>query len=246
MKFLTILIIFSFIRIGSCGSESAELLDVGEYEVGLFQPLRMGYSENLEFASHPLLMFVIPNLSIKIKHKRYDLSTRHRFIYPTPLMRIFQKKGMFGLVTTEADVGVVPHMFAFQNEIFKSILINKKSLITFKGGFTFSIISNDLDERLSVDLPIIYPSMGEFFNGYKLNIGSDIRYNISNYFDIFFDFDTVIIPNEDIFWGSKLIVEYEINDSWNVLVGSKLTYGHYPFGKQSRMLPLFDIIYNLH
>ena len=30
--------------------------------------------------------------------------------------------------------------------------------------------SEKLDERLSVDLPLVYPVMGAFFNGYKFNL----------------------------------------------------------------------------
>jgi len=157
-------------------------------------------------------------------------------------MRFFQKKGIFGLVTSVADVGKVPHIFVFQNEIFKSISLDK-TLLTFKGGFTFSLVSEKLDERLSIDLPLIYPAMGEFFNGYKFNLGVDARHHFSDQFSVLLDGDVVSIPTEDIFWESKLLGEYEISNSWKILVGTKFTYGDYPFGKQKRLLPLFDITY---
>ena len=86
--------------------------------------------------------------------------------------------------------------------------------------------------------------MGAYFNGYKFNFGVDARHHVSDKFNVLLDADAVIIPTEDIFWESKLLGEYQLNDKWEILLGSKLTYGNYPFGTQARLLPLFDIIYN--
>ena len=242
MRLIKLSILLLLVSNGFTSSESAHLLEKGDRKIGLFQPLRWGYSENIELSTHPISMFTMPNISVKIRHKKYGIASRHRFIYPTPLMRIFQKKGKFGLITPEADVGEVPHIIAFQNEIFKSFTFNN-TLLTYKAGLTFAIVSDKLDERLSVDLPLIYPAMGEFFNGYKFNLGADARHHISGQFSVLLDGDVVIIPTEDIFWESKLLGEYEIHNSWKILVGTKFTYGDYPFGKQARLLPLFDITY---
>lgn len=240
MRLLKLSILLLLVSNGFTSSESAHLLEKGNSEIGLFQPLRWGYSENIELSTHPISMFTIPNISVKIRHEKYGITSRHRFIYPTPLMRFFQKKGKFGLITPEADVGEVPHIFAIQNEIFKSISLDK-TLFTFKGGLTFAIVSEKLDERLSVDLPIIYPEMGAYFNGYKFNFGVDARHHVSDKFNVLLDADAVIIPTEDIFWESKLLGEYQLNDKWEILLGTKFTYGNYPFGTQTRLLPLIDI-----
>ena len=251
MRLIKLSILLLLVSSGFTSSESAHLLEKGDREIGLFQPLRWGYSENIELSTHPISMFTMPNLSVKIRHEKYGITSRHRFIYPTPLMRIFQKKGKFGLITPVADVGEVPHIIAFQNEIFKSISLDK-TLLTFKGGFTFALVSDKLDERLSVDLPLIYPAMGEFFNGYKFNLGADVRHHFSDQFSVLLDGDVVFIPTvgldilgRELFdvWESKLLGEYEINNSWRILLGAKLIYGNYPFGNQTRLFPLFDITY---
>ena len=245
MRLLKLSILLLLVSNGFTSSESAHLLEKGNSEIGLFQPLRWGYSENIEFSTHPISMFTMPNFSVKIRHEKYGITSRHRFVYPTPLMRIFQKKGKFGLITPVVDVGEVPHIFAFQNEIFKSISLDK-TLLTFKGGFSFALgllYEEKLDERLSVDLPIIYPAMGAFFNGYKFNFGVDARHHFSDKFSVLLDGDAVIIPTEDIFWESKLLGEYQLNDKWEILLGTKFTYGNYPFGTQTRLLPLIDITY---
>ena len=243
MRLIKLSILLLLVSSGFTSSESAHLLEIGAREIGFFQPLRLGYSENIELSTHPISMFTMPNLSVKIRHEKYGITSRHRFIYPTPLMRIFQKKGKFGLITPTADVGEVPHIIAFQNEIFKSSTFNN-TLLTYKAGLTFAIVSDKLDERLSVDLPLIYPAMGEFFNGYKFNLGVDARHHISGQFSVLLDGDAVIIPTEDIFWDTKLLGEYQLNNQWGILLGAKLIYGNYPFGKQTRLLSLFDITYS--
>jgi len=242
MSLIKLLILLLLICNGFASSESAHLLEKSEREVGLFQPLRWGYLENIELSTHPIAMFTMPNFSIKIRHEKNGVTSRHRFVYPTPLMRIFQKKGMFGLITPVADVGEVPHIFVFQNEIFKSISLDK-TLFTLKAGFTFAIISEKLDKRFSVDLPLIYPAMGAYFNGYKFNLGVDAQHHFSDIISMLFDGDAVIIPTEDIFWESKLLGKYQLNNQWGVLLGAKLTYGNYPFGKQTRLLPFVDVTY---
>ncbi len=117
-------------------------------------------------------------------------------------------------------------------------------MLTFKGGFTFALVSEKLDERLSVDLPLIYPAMGEFFNGYKFNGGADIRTQITNSLSLLIDGDVIKIPDEELFYESKFIGEYSINESWKILAGAKLTHGKYPYGNQTRLFPLFDVSYS--
>ena len=245
MRILKLTVLILLVSNGFASAESAHLLEKGDHEIGLFQPLRWGYSENIELSMHPISIFTMPNFSVKIRHEKYGMTSRHRFVYPTPLMRIFQKKGMFGLFTPVADVGEVPHIFVFQNELFKSISLDR-TLLTFKGGFSFALgflYEEKLDERLSVDLPIIYPGMGAYFNGYKFNLGADARHHISDKISVLLDGDAVIIPTEDIFLESKLLGEYQLNNQWGILLGAKLTYGNYPFGKQTRLLPFFDVTY---
>ena len=241
--FLKLILFLISIGYSISPSESADILGVGKREVGFFQPLRWACSDRLECSTHPILMFVIPNFSVKIKHDKYHLTSIHNIFWPTPLLRLLQKEGMFGIVTPYADVGKIPHIVGIHNELLKSVAISK-ALITFKGGFGFAIVTEELDRRLTIDLPIVYPAMGSFFNKYKFNLGFDFRYYATNKFSLLIDGDAILIPSENIFLHSKLIGEYNFNESWQLLLGSKITSGSYPFGDQIRLLPLFDIVYS--
>ena len=48
---------------------SAYPMPKGRWEVGIFQPMRYGLNEGLEVSTHPLLFFVMPNISLKYPKK---------------------------------------------------------------------------------------------------------------------------------------------------------------------------------
>ena len=91
MRLLKLQILLLLISVGFSTSESDILLAKGERQIGLFQPLRLGYSENIELSTHSISMFVVPNISVKIRHEIFPLTSRHGFIYPTSFLRILQK-----------------------------------------------------------------------------------------------------------------------------------------------------------
>ena len=85
---------FLFSETKNWDAHSAQLLPKKRWEIGLFQPFRYGYSQSLEYSVHPLLFFVMPNVSIKTS--RGDLlgwvsASRHGLVYPTPLLNMVAK-----------------------------------------------------------------------------------------------------------------------------------------------------------
>ena len=48
-------------------NNTSAILQKGEFEVGLFQPLRYGLRETIEISFHPLAALVIPNFTLKKK-----------------------------------------------------------------------------------------------------------------------------------------------------------------------------------
>ena len=76
MKHLIITLILTsslFANEKTWSSHSAEILEQGRWEIGLFQPLRYGYSNYAEFSIHPGWFFLIPNLEIKEAQKINDV-----------------------------------------------------------------------------------------------------------------------------------------------------------------------------
>ena len=71
-------------------SGTAHSLPKGQWEVGLFQPLRYGMTDDQDIALHPLFAIKLPNLVYKktwVEKNSWTIASRHGFYYPTPLLQ---------------------------------------------------------------------------------------------------------------------------------------------------------------
>lgn len=225
---------------------TAKVLPEGRREIGLFQPLRYGWSENVEVSLHPLYFFIIPNLQIKWHQANYrnlTFSSRHGFYYPTLLLRTMAREGTGGIISPEFEI---PHMFALNNEILISTDIKSLITITAKGGISTAIKFGGLDQRTTIDLPLVYPRLNVFYHGYSFHGGADFESKISGRWLFLIDGDFYFTPaaksDRDFAFEHKLLFYWRKSSSTEVCFGYKLVYAEYPFGAQWHLLaPLFDI-----
>ena len=223
---------------------TAYLLPTGRMEVGLFQPLRYGCSESLEFSTHPLVCILMPNLSAKWSHGSfggYILSSRHSVYYPTPLLRTFAREEIGGMISPEFDI---PGMVSLYNEILLSKQITEDHLFTGKGGFAIAFKSGELDERSTIDLPLVFPRLAIFYNGYGFRFGGDLQGKFVKRWYYLVDVDIFYAPGaeENMAFEHKGLFLWTKSQRFQLCVGYKLVYGEYPFGAQWHfLLPLFDL-----
>lgn len=223
---------------------TAYLLPRGRLEIGLFQPLRYGWSESLEFATHPLVFIKMPNLSLKWSHDSYCgffFATRHNIYYPTPLLRTLAREDIGGLISPEFDI---PNMVSFNNEILVTKQILTNHLLTGKAGFSFALKSGDLDERTTIDLPLVFPRLSVYYHGYGFRFGSDLQGKIGRRWNYLVDWDLFYIPEaeEDMAFEHKAMFLWNKSHRFQLCFGYKLVYGEYPFGTQWHLLaPIFDL-----
>lgn len=236
---------------------TAYTLPKGRYEVGLFQPLRYGQTENLEWSTHPILDLLIPNITVKISRGRFrgwDMATRHSLVYPTPLLRKLRVKGfgiqfladmdVGGIISGDPDIPQIPHMISSRNEVMLSRSFGAATLVTGKAGLAVAIKAGKLDSRTTIDLPIVFPRLGAYYNGYGLNVGGDVLRSITKRLDLLADVDVFVLPGleEGSFaFEHKGLFIWNKSSRFQVAVGYKLVYGEYPFGAQWHLLPLLDL-----
>jgi hypothetical protein len=229
-------------RLWSAGS--AYLLPQKRVEIGLFQPLRYGYSKNIEWSSHPLYFFIIPNFSLKWSHgfyRNFALTTRHSLFYPTVLLRALSREGTGGIISPEFNI---PHMLAFNNEILCSRAFTNGYLITGKAGVSLATKFGGLDERTTIDLPLVYNRLLVFYHGYQLRFGAEMQGRIYNGWHYMVDGDYYWIPGTDHnkAFEHKGMILWRKSNQTELSLGYKLSYGYYPFGNQWHLLlPLLDI-----
>ena len=222
--------------------DTAYPLENGQRQMGVFQPRIYGMNNNLEISTHPLLFFVKPNVKVKKHHGEYKglgMASRFSFDYPTPLLKLIQREGKFGILSKDPDIGDIPNLFVFQGEL----LVTKKSadfLLTGKAGLSICP-GCELDKRHLVDLPLTYPRMAVYHHGFASNVGLDLDYIYSEKISLKTDIDLFIIPDEDVFIENKFMINYQFSPKYTLTGGVKLTQGTYPFGKQLDIFPLIDL-----
>ena len=122
---------------------SARLLTEKRWEKGFFQPLRYGYTETLEVSLHPLLFFVMPNLSVKIPHQNignWSTASRHSLLYPTPLLNMLSKGTKIGnnIASLISPNFLIPPMVGISNDWLMSRSLTFAD-ITLHGGIDLGI-----------------------------------------------------------------------------------------------------------
>ncbi|MFQ6674881.1 MAG: hypothetical protein ACE5LH_00905 [Fidelibacterota bacterium] len=240
-------------RIWSAGT--ARVLPEGRWETGVFQPVRVGTSGPWEWSVHPIWFFQIPNVRIKVAHPGrlgWQAASRHSVVYPTPLLRRLQKKGLGfralaeidfgGIITADPTVGEIPHMILSRHEIILTHRLGSSGLVTAKGGVALALRSGKLDERTTIDLPIVFPRLGVLYDGFGMNAGVDVVRRLARGLDYLVDSDLLFLPVSSVkAFEHKGLLIWTRSRKFQVIAGYKLVFGEYPFGTRWHLFPLLDL-----
>lgn len=221
---------------------SALIIEKGQWEVGLFNPLSFGFTETIQISTHPLVFLQMPNVAVKkqwITLNGHLLSSKHSLYYPTPLLNLIAKEGIGGFISPEFDI---PAMIASVNEIIVSRLLNTSGILSLKLAFAFSIGSTDLDQRTSIDLPLLYQRLSVYHNGHYTKFGADYQSDSGKKLGIAVDIDYFILSNNDkhTAFEHKGLISYSKKKSRQILIGYKYISADYPFGQQQHLFPIID------
>jgi len=254
IKSIVCLVLFSIVITASTAAETmnnsrnwssgtAFILPQKRYEIGLFQALRYGYSESVELSIHPIIALVMPNISLKkslATRTDFIISSRHAIYYPTPLLRLITKEGIGGMISPEFEI---PHIISLYNEIILTKPLADFHYFTIKTGLNLAVKSSRLDERTTIDLPLIFPRLAVFYRGIGLRGGCDLTGKIFQNWeylvdaDIFYYFNT----DENFALEHKGMILWNTSENFQISMGYKLTFCEYPFGNQWHFFPLMDI-----
>ncbi|MFH1212699.1 MAG: hypothetical protein V1681_01295 [Candidatus Neomarinimicrobiota bacterium] len=224
--------------------ETAVLTTPGRIEKGLFEPLYYGLSDQFELSSYVLADVLIPNLSLKWAHpmsNSFTLVSVHSFNFPTPLLRVLARKGIGGIISPEFSI---PPMIGLYNGVILSKSMPANQIISLKAGIDLGLKGGKLDDRTTIDLPLVYPRLMPFYHGYGVRMGADYRKQIGPKMSLLLDYDVFMFPgaNDGFAFENKALLFWHPSDRTQFSIGYKLVYGQYPFGSQWHLLcPVFDI-----
>lgn len=249
-KILLLLCIFSSLFSLELPLENtAYLLEKSQKEIGICHPLRLGKTNDKEFSIHPILGFVIPNFKMKGKlysSENTDNSYFLKLTYPTPLLKMVQKKGIGGLIAEDPKFEKIPHILVSEIGTLTSKKVKDKYFMTFSGSLAFSVGLGAVDPRITIDLPYFYPRMNLYNADYSLSTGFHFTGPIWE--NIGFDFGGKL--NYTLGTDNNISMEIRDNLFWQfkpntkLIIGYKLFYAEYPFGNQWDMIPAVDLRYS--
>ena len=246
MKHLIKIIILSaslFAGEKTWSSHSAEIIEKGRWEIGLFQPLRYGYSNYSEFSIHPGWFFLIPNIEIKESQKDffgYKTASRYKLTYPTMLLNMLSGDGIGKVIAPEHEI---PHMFSFSGSLVGTRSF-KETKFSLSGGLDIGIVLGDLNPVSTIDLPLVYHRLGVFYNGWGFHTGIDIERAIGGKIESLFDLDLIVLPgyNGNYSIENKFLLSWNKSRNFRIMTGYKFLVGEFSYGKDSRMLPYLPIL----
>ena len=246
MKHLIITLILTtslFANEKTWSSHSAEILEQGRWEIGLFQPLRYGYSNDAELSIHPGWFFLIPNLEVKESQKNflgYKTASKYKLTYPTILLNMLSGDGIGKVIAPEHEM---PHMFSLSGSLIGTRSF-KDIKLSFSGGLDLGIVLGELNPISTIDLPLVYHRLGVFYNGWGFHTGIDIERLISEKIEVLFDLDLIALPgyNGNYSMENKLLLSWNKSRNFRVTTGYKFILGEFPYGQDSRLLPYVPIL----
>ncbi len=252
-KFLKALFIFLFFMEAGHHSFSQGLWKLGtaatlpahHYEVGFYQPARVGLTNKLELAANPPFFLVYPDLSLKKQwwSRIIMVATRHKISYTTQALKIAQT---YSLDDWFPDDVSIPHMAILDNILMLSREFKMCRccpyvyLATFKLGLQKGLPAPADSLPLS-DRPLLHHRSIPLNGHYLWNAGLDFegqmapRFNFSVDADYFRDFSSGIQAIEH-----KGAVIWKVKPNMAVFGGYKFVYQPVQNVKTFSFYPIID------
>jgi len=248
LKIILTVIIISTISISQAqtlkwSDNSADVLEQGKKEIGIFAPFKMGLKNNSEIGVHPILFFVIPNVSYKKQWKandNYHFASVHTFTYPTFLLKILSRNGVGGILPATSTI---PQLFKLDNTAL--LTINKfNQKFTFSAGLDLCLSVGTSDFQY-IEWHIVYPRTYSLNNLFTPHAGIDVIGNIYKKFVYEYKFNSFFLTQVDkgIIFENQLKISWQKSDNFAVKVGVVYSYGTFPFGKDGELFPMFDLMF---
>ncbi len=250
MKFKIFIIIsifsinISFAQSDVWSDNTANTIEKGRKEIGLFGPLKIGLRDSLEISANPIWFIVMPHIAIKKQWNSLiglQFASKHKITYPTLFLRALSRNGTGGILPSTS---IIPQLFKLNNSIILSKEINERLTLSFNAGLDLSIgfgESNLSDIEFHFAYPRVYsfnnllvPYAGITFTGIATE---KIHYN--------YNLNTFILTgdNSGIIVEQQLKFDYCLSQKVKIVAGIISSYGDYPYGKDFGVFPVADIVF---
>ncbi|MGB0641528.1 MAG: hypothetical protein ACPGTU_19495 [Myxococcota bacterium] len=241
-----LLLMFSTVAQAGAGSThgTATVIEKGEWELGLYAPLRRGFGDDLELSIHPLTAIRSPNIALKKVWKPegdWMLASRHSLFYPTPLLKTLSKEGTGGIIVADA---VIPPIVASDNRIIFSRSLSETTMLSL-GGRAMLGVGFGQNEWPSIHMPIAYPRTVAYQDYLATAFTAQLDGRLFGSVFYRLEFDGWLLPLSESTWATetKGMAHWRPSERFTMQAGGTLVAGAYPYGNNWHLLPGFDLIW---
>ena len=222
---------------------SADILEQGRKEIGIFAPLKLGLKNSAEISTNPVLFFVIPNVSYKKQWKnteKYRFASKHTFTYPTLLYKMMSTSGAGGILPATSTI---PQLFKLNND---ALLTFDKfgQKITVSAGIDICLSAGDADFSY-IEWHIVYPRTYSLNNTFTPHAGVDITGDLYKNFVYEYKFNIFLLTQSDAgtITENQFKIAWRKSDKFAVKAGAIYSCGTFPFGKDGGFFPVLDLMF---
>jgi hypothetical protein len=224
---------------------TAYLVPAGKWETGIFQPFRYGINDKLEIHSSALLLPLIPNAGIRVvlgTHNGYTFTSDHALSYPTIFLKVISRKGIGGLISPDFDFTSI---FSISNSLLVSKPLGSSTVLSGFAGFSFALRSRKPEWQSTIDLPLVYPRMAQFYEGTVIKTGISVKKALCKkwMFEEGINAFFITRSRNNFFAENNGNIMWVAGRSFRIRLGYNLSYGNYPFGKYWQLWPSFDLVF---
>ncbi len=224
-------------------NNTADVLEQGRKETGIFSPFKMGLKNNMELAVHPIWFFIIPNATVKKQWKTtdsYRFASEHTLTYPTILLKMLSRNGAGGILPATSTI---PQLFKLDNTALFSI-DKFNQTFTLSAGFDLCLSAGDSDFPY-IEWHFVYPRTYSLNNTFTPHAGIDVTGKIYKKFIYEYKFNTFFLTQVDagIITENQFKITWQKSDKFAVKAGAVYSYGTFPFGKDGGLFPTFDVMF---
>ena len=157
------------------------------------------------------------------------------------MYKLISRRGTGGILP---EPSVIPQMFKLNNSIMAGTKINNYLNVSLHIGIdmTFDFGSSDFPD---IEFPVVYPrtySFNNFLTPYtELNISGQVYKNL--YYDNNVNLFLLTTHNKGSVLEDEFKLQWNLLDKFAAKAGVIYTYGDFPFGKFSKVLPVFDLMF---
>jgi hypothetical protein len=223
---------------------TATVIGEGEWELGLYAPLRRGFGDDVELSIHPLTAIRSPNIALKKVWKsdgEWMLATRHSLFYPTPLLKSLSKEGTGGIIVADA---VIPPIVASDNRIILSRSLSETTMLSVGGRVMLGVGFGENDWP-SIHMPLAYPRTVAYQDYVATALTAQLDGLLFRSVFYRLEFDGWFLPLSESKWATetKGMAHWRPSERFTLQAGGTFVVGAYPYGNSWHLLPGFDLIW---